>query len=166
MWLLHENRLWRLFFHFFLLCLTYTNLMTTIQWPKTKFTFKSLCTWIDISACRDLALLFLVFFFSLGFKKPVNDSFQMKIAAMVTLENREFYIVSKRLHKLETCLYHHTSLQACETSCVKQEKLAYTGKTSATLITMLITMLNPKFPCYLCSSIWKLSFTANRRIYW
>ena len=80
----------------------------------------------------------------------VNDSFQMKIAVMLTLENREFYDVSKRLYELKTCLYHHTSFKAYETTCVKQRKPAYKGKTPAMLAPMLKTMLNPEFSFHLC----------------
>lgn len=56
----------------------------------------------------------------------------MKIAAMLTLENHEFYVVSKHVHELKTCLCH-------ETTCVKQDKLAYKSKTQHMLKIMLKT---------------------------
>ena len=40
--------------------------------------------------------------------------------------------------------------EAYETTCVKQRKLAYKGKTQAMLAPMLKTMLNPEFSFHLC----------------
>ena len=74
----------------------------------------------------------------------------MKIPAMLTLANREFCDVSKPLYERKTCLRHHTSLKAYETTCVRQRKLAYKRKTPAMLAPMLKTMLNPDFSFHLC----------------
>ena len=74
----------------------------------------------------------------------------MKIAPMLTLENCEFYAVSKRLYELANCLCHHTSLKACGITCFKQQQLSYKDKKPTMLNTMLKTMFTPEFWFHLC----------------